>query len=196
MKENYIMDNKGLTYEDYEEMFEDIIANPDREVLETINIDGAEVNKLNKKETIHLLAYTGHSAKWINSSINNNQFDTDINKVNFVKTLDQALNKIPSSNGSLLYRMDDVFSIEEAKSLIVGEAITIKSYFATSKEDWGNTEIVWLITPLVNNSLARDISNITGFASEKEVLFSRGASFKFKGKQEKNETLFLSFDEI
>jgi hypothetical protein len=195
MENNYIMDNDGSTYEEYENAFKEALKSTDERMLETVNLDGAIANHLTIEEAVYLMAYTGHSAKWINSSINTGQFEKDASKANFVRTLDTALSKIPILESSVVYRMDDCFSMEQMKSLEVGHVRTIKSYFSTSKEDWETTDIVWVITPLSNNSLARDISNITGFAAENEVLFGRGASFELTNKIEKDGKLFLYFKE-
>ncbi len=172
-KKAFIIDFRNTTYQELEDSFDEILNGNDK-INRHVCIEGIELYKLTRDEALHILAYTSHSAKWINHLIRVNHIHDCISCQSFIFNLDKALKKIPPTRANLLYRM--IFSYSELPKY--GDIIIVNYYLSTSIEDFGNTELLWRITPLKENSKGRDVSKITNNKEEVEVVFLRNSRFK------------------
>lgn len=146
------------------------------------NLGGMVKNGLNEEEAFMILAYTGSHSSWVNSEMRNGQIINCKCKTEFIERLNNALAKIISFDNQIVFRMD---SPSDDKEVIlnwfkkkIGCIFKIPFFLSTAKEDYKNTEIVWNIKTLSENSLGKDISDITNNSTELEVLFNYGSCFK------------------
>jgi hypothetical protein len=145
------------------------------------NLKGMIDNKLTEDEAFFILAYTGSCSSWINSRLRDGtSLDSECKKY-FADCLDQVLDKIPTANGEIVFRMDLPGNENEILAWFdkhKGRKIRIPYFLSTAKEDYNNTNIVWEILTLKKNSKGKDISNLSNNQFEKEVLFKRNSCFK------------------
>jgi len=148
------------------------------------NLGGMAKNGINEEEAFMLLAYTGSHSSWVNSDLRNGQITNCECKSEFISRLNKTLDKIISFNNQIVYRMDNP---SENKEVVlkwfnskIGFVFRIPYFLSTAKEDYENTEIVWKIMTLPDNSLGKDISDITNNEFELEVLFKTGSCFKIE----------------
>lgn len=145
------------------------------------NLKGMIKNGLDEEEAFMMLAYTGSYSSWVNSDLRNSRMSNCECKREFISRLNMALDKVIAFNNQTVFRMD---SPSEDKDKVLNwfdskvESIFRIPYFlSTAKEDYENTEIVWKIKTLAENSLGKDISDITNNQHELEVLFRTGSCF-------------------
>lgn len=145
------------------------------------NLGGMSKNGLSKEEAFMILAYTGSFSSWVNSELRNSQITSCKCKSEFIKRLNESLDKIVSFDNQLVYRMDepseDTGVVLNWFNKKIGCFFKIPYFLSTAKEDYKNTEIVWEIRTLLENSLGKDISDITNNEYEHEVLFRTGSCF-------------------
>jgi len=187
LKKGYIIDNNGFEYSRISDKFDNLLNDPPYH----IDLSGALLNNLSKDEAIHIFCYTGSSGTWINNIIKNRTLRSNSNAIMFVELLDKALSKILPTTEKYLYHN------AQREPLDLINSFTISNYLSTSKDDYNNDNelIVWRITPK-RNSLGRDISNITGNNTEKEVLFCRESRFKFINSYKEGHTLYYNLIEV
>lgn len=174
-KNNYIVGLDGFTYSDLEAAYMGYIS-PDRKDG-YVALGGIEQYGLTQVEALHILAYTGFSAKWINYKILDKSFNSDPNCLIFIENMDKALSKIDPPRSIELFHMTGYLwdGIEE------GAEILTPCYLSTSIEDFENSNVVLRIKTLHSNSRARDVSTITNVKDEKEYIFLRNTKFKVIG---------------
>jgi hypothetical protein len=199
----YIIDNDGLTYSVIKKAFQKEMVKFNKKLAIDeygIQLSGIDENNLTDDEAIHILAYTGHSAKWINSIIRESVSIDSLptNAKHFTSVLDLALSKIKPTTQDIVYRMDSYYSKNDAKKIFkekLNKTITIKNYLSTDKEEYSNEEIIWIISTLPNGN-GKDISNITNNGSEKEILFERNTNFRVNEVNCKFGILYISMTEV
>lgn len=160
------------------------------------NLEGMSLNKLTEEETFVILAYTGSYSKWLNWDLRDSELTKCNCKKEFIKRLNNSLDKVKSFDNSTVYRMDSPFEDSEKMLTWFNSKIDcvfkIPYFLSTSKEDYKNSEIVWEIKTLPNNSLGKDISNLTNNKNELEVLFRTDSCFKIKGIDAEKKYVLLS----
>jgi hypothetical protein len=145
------------------------------------NLKGMIDNNLSEDEAFFILAYTGRCSGWINRNLKDGfPLDSDC-KIQFANYLEQALDKMPSSNGGLVFRMD--YSGNEKSRLQwfskhIGMKFQIPYFLSTAKFGYKNSEVVWEIRTLKERSYGKDISDLCNDEEEREVLFKRNSSFE------------------
>lgn len=169
-KLNYIISRDGDIYTYIESAFEGCFTDncPDH-----IDISGMKKFGLTKDETLHILAYTGHSARWINSKLIDNSYKECCSCQTYIKNLDKALNKIEQTKESTVYH------VTRFNPFIEMDYFITNSYISTSPipcESLG--DVHWIITPLKDKSSAKDCRTITNFKDEIEVLLMRGTKLR------------------
>ncbi|GAB2612050.1 ADP-ribosyltransferase [Belliella aquatica] len=170
-KNSYIIGLDGFTYADLEKAFASFLSKEYKKESQ-VAIDGIEKYQLSKIEALHILAYTGHSSRWINSKIREDKLDGNC-KI-FIENLDMALAKItPSDNMKLFHGTYGLWN-----GMVEGGIINVPNYLSTSIEDYESYPVVFRIQTTKENSKARDISTISNNKDEFEHLFMRGASFR------------------
>lgn len=146
------------------------------------NLSGMTKYRLTEEEALYILGYTGSMSQWMNSELRNSKKVLCECKKAVISELDKSLSKIPSFTSEIVYRMDGgCGGLEEEVEWFkkqVGKIIRIPYFLSTSKDDYKNSDIVWIINTHNSQSHARDVSELTNVASEKEVLFSRNSTFK------------------
>jgi len=192
-KDEYIITVDGWSYRKIEIAFEKFL-NPKYQDDARVSVKAMYEYNLTKDEALHVLAYTGFSAMWINSALKKNVLNSNHNK--FVDFLDKALAKLPSTSFYKLFRMVSGNEFEYAVSLEVGKEYIIPQYLSTAKEDYNNTDEVWIITTLNEESKGRDIENISNCRDEKEVLFVRGFKFKVVNYRKINDKRYFYLEEV
>ncbi|MBD0263024.1 MAG: hypothetical protein ICV78_09950 [Tolypothrix sp. Co-bin9] len=158
-------------------------------------IEGMVQYGLSEAEAFFILEYTARSSRWVNEDLRAGRRLSTPDKILFVEALDSALNKIPSYNNRIVYRMDkphgekaDIIKWFEIRK---GAEFGIPYFLSTAQEDYHNSPIVWQIRTLNEGSFAKNISNLTNDAAELEVLFKRGANFRIAGVDNKKSYVFL-----
>jgi hypothetical protein len=190
-KKEYIIDNDGMSYLELESAFQEILIDENNSESQVI-IEGIESFDLSPDEALHVLAYTGWSAKWINSNIINGKYLRNISCLLFIENLDKALVKIQTVNNRIVYHMTS----HMIDNFSVGDLLKIPFYLSTAKEDFENSNIVWVISTLDSNSRGRDISTISNNKYEKEVLFLRNSKFKLKNIRKEGDKTLMYLDEF
>ncbi|MEX0596613.1 MAG: ADP-ribosyltransferase, partial [Candidatus Paceibacterota bacterium] len=139
-------------------------------------------NGLSEEETFMILAYTGSYSSWVNSDLINSQIPNCKCKYEFIKRLNKSLDKIISFDNQTVYRMDSPFDDKDVIlnwfNMKTGCIFRIPYFLSTAKEDYKSTKIVWKVKTLPENSLGKDISDITNNQYELEVLFTTDSCFK------------------
>lgn len=148
-------------------------------------------NNLTEEEAFPILAYSAHSAHWLNSAL---RHQTEISKCKqmFSDNLNRSLSKMRSFNG-IVFRMD---FLSEPQELAWFESkinciFTTPFFLSTSKENWKNSDVVWQIQNLPEDSFGKDISNLCQAPSEQEVLFMKDAKFQITKVDLQNNIVFL-----
>ncbi|WGQ14755.1 hypothetical protein [Sphingobacterium faecium] len=136
----------------------------------------AKVKELNIEEC-ELFAYSfliGYGAGEIQEPLrrqrNPNPFIESI-----ILNLDRFLSKCESTNALVLYRQDDY---SDVNSFRVNEIIKFNSYFVCSEDNFENSyNIIWIITPTIENSKGKIGHQIYDHGEEKQVTFERETEF-------------------
>jgi len=150
---------------------------------------------LTNEEAFLILAYTGACSSWLNDDKRNNLEYSSEGKKLYADSLNETLTKLTSFNDAIVFRMDSPSG--DSKEILrwfkrkVSSVFTIPYFLSTAKEDYQNTPITWIIKTLPNNSLGKDISNITNNKYEKEVLFRRNSCFQITKVQIGKAQVFL-----
>ncbi|MBA9078189.1 ADP-ribosyltransferase [Rufibacter quisquiliarum] len=163
------------------------------------NLKGMIDHNLTEEEAFLVLTYTASkTSSWVNHDLRNGNTHKRADKILYSEYLSFVLNKIPPFNNALAFRMEtEVSDDEEVLNWFeskMGRTFVLPYFLSTSKEDWGNDQLVWQIQTLPKNSLARDISNLTNNPPEQEILFNKGAKFLIKGVDK--EKCYVYLDEI
>lgn len=145
------------------------------------NLKGMTENNMSEVDVIPILGYTGSWSSWINSELRNGGNITIEAKSMFIQALNTSLDKVCSVKGDTVYRMDspsgDTGQILDWFSKNIGKVINIPYFLSTSKDDYKNTPIAWVISTLEENSKGKDISHISNNKYENEVLFQPDSKF-------------------
>ena len=159
------------------------------------NLQGMVENGLTEEEAFLILAYTGSSSGWINSDLREGKILQEPDKVLFAKYLDYVLEKMPSFDSQVVFRMEtpsgDAETVLKWFESKLGSTFVLPYYLSTAQEDYENSEIVWKINTLSQGSFGKNISNLSNNKYEKEVLFKRGAKFKIKSTDLEKSYIFL-----
>lgn len=164
------------------------------------NLDSIHLHNLTIEEASIIYMYTSHN---IYNDVNyqlrkyKNGLDEDI--LEYTNLLNNALDKLPSVNNTILYR--DVKNPDEGieysmkyYSENVGKEIICKDFMSTHKSNgrWSDEETGFQMVIETNeNSNAKDLCNITFCAGEEEVLFKSGGKFVVDSVDVKNTTVYL-----
>lgn len=179
---DFIIDGDGLTLEELRQSMSHILEGAN---IENVNISGKEKFGLTEDETLYLISYTGHGAKWINLALRNDNWEQDKDKSNFVKMIDSALQKIPSVNNTTIFH-----ATNSILPYSINTIFPVKSYLSTSIDILDGYSFIWKISTKKENSNARDISSITGNVREKEILFVRKTEFIIVNIEKKNNVTY------
>lgn len=135
-------------------------------------------NKITKEELQSLQAYTASDYRKINRAMISGKLTPEIEKE--VDSINSALDKMPKFKGELYRGMSmppniDNLLIEWGK----GKEITMDSFTSTSKKEsvakgFGDFQIK------LKSKNGADISSLSEFEDESEVLFKTGSKFKVK----------------
>jgi len=143
-------------------------------------LKGLLSNNITIEEAFPVLFFTSDGSDWINKLLRNNDILNELEDL-YKHLLLNSLNKIHSFSDKKVYRMDsphgdynEILKWFKAKKQ---EGINIPYFLSTSKENWNSSPIIWEITTM-NQSLGKDISNLSQVSSEKEVLFTCNSSFQ------------------
>lgn len=187
-KDNYIITFDGFSYSQLEDAFSSFLSKGYNNESHVV-IEGIEKYQLSEIEALHILAYTAHSSRWINSKIREGYLDRNCNV--FIENLDMALAKIPPSNNMKLFHMTDYLW----DGMVEGKIIEIPNYLSTSIEDYENSDVVLKIQTASKGGKARDISIISNNKYELEHLFMRESSFKVSNIKKKNKVTYVDMVE-
>jgi hypothetical protein len=164
------------------------------------NLAGMTKNGLTETEAFFILAYTGGSSFWLNRDRRNGDPYSSKCKEEFANQLENALGKMPSFDNAIVYRMEIYTDGVETEALLKwfkrhqSKKFLTPYFFSTSKEDFHNSKLIWLIRTLPIFSKGRDIHNLTNNHTEMEVLFERNAKFAITGIDSKKGMVIL--DEV
>lgn len=136
----------------------------------------AKVKELNIEEC-ELFAYTfliGYGAFEIQQPLrtqrNPNPFIEAI-----ILNLDRFLSKCESTNASVVYRQDDYSDLSDFKE---GDIKKFRNYLVCSEDNFENSSnIIWIITPSIENSKGKVGHQIYNHGDEKQVTFERETEF-------------------
>jgi hypothetical protein len=87
-KDSYIVGLDGFTFTELESAYRDYISSDKKDGY--VALGGLEKFGLTLVEALHILAYTGFSAKWINYRILDKTFHKDPNCLIFIENMDKA----------------------------------------------------------------------------------------------------------
>jgi len=158
------------------------------------NLKGMKDNNLSEDEAFFILAYTSSYSSWINSNLRDGDSLNSNCKKKFAGYLDQVLDRMPSVKGEIVFRMD---SPGNDKKLLTwfekhyGKKFLIPYFLSTAKEDYKNSDVVWEIITLDQNSKGKDISELSNNKFEKEVLFKLNSCFQIDGVDRLNKYIHL-----
>lgn len=144
---------------------------------------------LSKIEVGVVRQYTLDSSSAINSWLNEMG---GVSEETTVEYLDQALAKLPIEQNPTLYRRE-YRNAAELSEYVQGAEITFKGYISASHKRFygGNVYITF-----VNQKTGRDISHLSNYPAEEEVLFPRGTSFRVLDTQWKEGVLEVVLEEV
>lgn len=155
--------------------------------LKDNDICGRCVSSLDRDELAAVYYYTTEhdylSYKNVNRHLNEGLVDADLTR--HIIMLDSSLKKLPPYKDSLLYRGEDfdgsikrVIDRISNRTVVPSDIIfTCKSYISTTvlkSSCFLNKDIVYTV---FSNKSARDISHVSAFNDEAEVLFPRDCNF-------------------
>lgn len=128
-----------------------------------------------------LIRYKSSESYIINEALRKGRELSDAEQ-DFVRNLDSALSKIPKHRGNLIRTVDFSHHSDSSQSVKkyledfeVGEVITIKQYWSTSKKV-GYNENAQIVVYIEDAKNGHDISSFG--LDESEVLYGRNSSFK------------------
>lgn len=149
-------------------------------------------------------SYTGEFSAWINEDLRNGiELSCNCKKV-FRTGLNIALSGLQSFDNQTIYRMDlpggDVFTTLNWFKKRIGQSFETPYFLSTSKDNFQNTDIIWIIKTLATDSKGKDISNLSTSLAEKEILFQTESCFKILGvdiwKEEDDYKGYLHLEEM
>ena len=159
------------------------------------NLSGMLENRLSEEEAFYILVYTGGLSRWVNSELRNSETPKSQCKQTFVARLNQALDKMKSFNAGIVFRMDyppgDKAIALKWFETKIGSKFRIPYFLSTAKEDYNNSEVVWQIKSLGDQSLGKDVSRLTNNKYELEVLFKTGSCFEILSVDIARSYIFL-----
>lgn len=90
--------------------------------------------------------------------------------------LDNVLDKSPEyDEGGVLYRF---CTLDDKVDFQVNDFFELPYYLTTTKDNWGKSSNMYVITPKSNNTNARSLYKLHNHGNENQVTFKRNTSFK------------------
>ncbi len=142
------------------------------------------IAKIPKEDLMALKAYTGDYYRKMNSALRGETalWKTQEGMASGVKGASSALNQLPSHQGTVFRgaHLDPAVLDKYVK----GEVIAEKAFLSTTLDEsvaknFGNANTLFVINAVKNG---RDVSFLSDYAAEKEVLFTPGTAFKVLSK--------------
>lgn len=170
-----------------------------KNVNKTANLDDVKTGIVSLADGELITNYSGHISNLVISNLKNQTVSNTKLIREYDISLENALSKLPGFDGQTVYRMEKIVnSIKDYEDYFGGKIGTIMNvpyYFSTSKEDWKSTRVVYIIKTLDRNSRGKDISRITNFAAEKEILFNKNTNFKIESLAKTGSKLYVNMKE-
>lgn len=92
-----------------------------------------------------------------------------------ITNLDSFLLKTGRIQSEVLFRQDNY---SDQDSFYKGQDVSFDNFFVTSIDDFDNSNIVWVITPLKENSRGHSGYLVYDHNNEKQVTFERNSTFR------------------
>jgi hypothetical protein len=164
------------TYDAYLPLINGQAANEYQSIAGSIGLN------LEADDLFYILSYTGGTSRWINTAIK--RAEKSQCKENYATGLDTALSKLPPYLNQRVYRMElnagELTSNEQLNMFEgkIGQIFSVPFYWSTSKENFHNSELTFVIATGKAVSQSSDISQLTNNTTEREVLFGRTSKFR------------------
>jgi hypothetical protein len=137
---------------------------------------------LTTQEREAIKKYTGSSYREINQKLRDGKALSETQK-KVIKHMDSALEKLPPY-GKTTYRRVSFYKESELTEFLekhnVGDIVTYGQYLSTDKRGLFHASGEFKVRMLVNGKRGSDISHLSLYPAEEEVLFSRTSSFIVK----------------
>lgn len=163
------------------------------------NLDDVRNGLVNLEDAECITNYSGNLSRVVHPNLKNKTIDQTFLVKDFEQRLHLALQRLPSFSQQTVYRMEiDHPIIRDYQAYFkdkIGKVMSVLFNLSTSKDDWEDEKVIYLIKTLPVKSNARDISRITNFAKEREVLFIKDTHFLIISQEEKNGKLYIHMEE-
>ncbi|SEL23701.1 hypothetical protein SAMN05421740_10412 [Parapedobacter koreensis] len=113
---------------------------------------------------------------------------------NIILHLDNFLLKCERTNSEVLYRQDDYSDVAHYKE---EQLVSFNNYFVASLDDFDNSlNIIWVVTPRLENTKGRVGYKIYDHGDEKQITFERGARFVINRMEKPDNMTYIYCNEI
>jgi len=140
--------------------------------------------------------------KYLRGELNHNEiketpFETEVGIKDACKTLVQALQKLPAHEG-IVYRGSEVdeASLISIMGMKPGDSIYMKSFTSTSKSESNALEFSTDVLFEIESRTGRDISHMSEYPTEEEVIMSPDTRYEVKSMEFEQEYIRLKLKEL
>ncbi|MFN0293458.1 ADP-ribosyltransferase [Pedobacter helvus] len=179
----------------YAELKPDYLKN----VAHHANLDDVKNGLVNLADADCITNYSGNMSRVVHPNLKNKTIDQTVLVKDFEQRLHLALECLPSFGQQTVYRMEThhpvISDYQNYFKGKFGQVMSVSFNLSTSKDDWEDEKVVYVINTLTENSRAKDISRLTNFAKEQEVLFLKDTHFQINRQEEKNGKLYIYMQE-
>ncbi len=144
-----------------------------REFVQKLRKSRPDLNHITDDELIALRGYTGEDYSMINRALRENNVETHKFMDVYIEEAEAALKKLPPYKGIVL-RGEHMDADRFHRDFFGKQSINTKQFFSTSMDTSfpGNAQYV------VNSKTGKEITFISKFPNEREILFPKGIEFE------------------
>lgn len=148
---------------------------------------------------IDVVAVYNYTAKRIAREVNLQCWTNTLTKDNeiFARFLEQALDKLPQTEHKILYRYTGTPNNLEAflEKYQVGREVTEPAFLSASWDELTNSDRVKNLIVLIKTRTGKNISKLSRYRKEREILTNRNKNFLVKELTKENEIHILILEE-
>jgi|GEM_PF-3080571 len=163
------------------------------------NLDDVISGEVSINDAELIINYSGNLSSMVHYRLKSGSMKKGTLIEKYEVGLHSALNKLPSYNSQIVYRMEihspSIPDYINYFSKYIGKVMEVPFYLSTSKEEWEDEIVFYVISTSTENSNAKDISRVTNNAVEKEVLFMKHSCFLIDKIERKNSKLYIHMKE-
>lgn len=141
--------------------------------------------------------YTDWEWSELNTALRQKTINSDPNLKVYNRELSKALNLLPDYQGEVVRFQDNIDELPRLKELMRnGKAFTLNQYWSTSKHLNDSTRYHKSYKLIINAKRGKDVSILSHFPQEKEVILKPGSEFKIKSITDSRDQTIIKMEEI